>query len=117
MANRCSAYFPDGLNLWPALRLRYGPADGSSANLDDPMRLFLPLLAGCLAVSAAPSWAGDYSITANEKAACTGDAMRLCAHTYPDQDRLLGCMRENAGELSNGCAVVFKAGLRRRHLL
>ena len=81
------------------------------------MRLIMPFLVACFVVSAAQADASDYSITANEKAACTSHAMRFCAYTYPSQDRLIGCMRENTGSLSSGCAVVFKAGLRRRHLL
>lgn len=55
-----------------------------------------------------------YSITPIEKAACSADAIRLCSHTYPDQDRLLGCLRTNIRSLSLVCSVAFKAGLKRR---
>lgn len=55
-----------------------------------------------------------YSISSVEKAACMTDAVRLCSHTYPDQDKLLGCMRSNVPNLSMVCSVAFKAGLKKR---
>ena len=57
-----------------------------------------------------------YHITNAEKAACTLDAMRLCSGTYPDEDGLLACMRQNHASLSTICRVAFDAGARRRHL-
>ncbi|MCX8253551.1 hypothetical protein RHAL1_02846 [Beijerinckiaceae bacterium RH AL1] len=66
------------------------------------------------AAQAAP--VDPYRITANEKAACTGDAIMLCSDAYPDEHRLLACMASNRSSLSAGCGAVFDAGLRRRHL-
>lgn len=57
-----------------------------------------------------------YRITAAEKAACTSDAIALCASAYPNESRLLSCMRSNRSLLSAGCAIVFDAGLKRRRL-
>ena len=57
-----------------------------------------------------------YNITSLEKAACSADAIRLCSHTYPDQDKLLECLRENLRSLSLVCSVAFKAGLKRRKI-
>jgi len=59
----------------------------------------------------------EFHITAAEKAACTGDAERLCFAAYPDEQKLLICMRDNLQALSPGCSKVFTAGLKRRGLL
>ncbi len=55
-------------------------------------------------------------ITPAEKAACTQDATRLCSGTYPDEARLLDCMKANRAALSAACGVAFAAGVRRRGL-
>ena len=62
--------------------------------------------------------AGDdkYHITPEEQTACQGDATVLCSYTYPDEDKLLDCMRKNRSQLSEVCLRAFDAGLRRRHL-
>ncbi len=55
-------------------------------------------------------------ITPAEKAACTQDATRLCSGTYPDEARLLDCMKANRAALSPACRSAFDAGVRRRGL-
>lgn len=55
-------------------------------------------------------------ITPAEKAACTQDAMRLCSGTYPDEEKLIGCMKANRAALSAACGTAFDAGVRRRGL-
>ena len=57
-----------------------------------------------------------YHVTAKEKAACTEDAVRLCIQVYPDEDKLISCMRSNRSDLSESCRVVFDEGLKRRHM-
>ncbi len=57
-----------------------------------------------------------FKITDAEKAACTMDAMRLCSGTYPNEDRLLYCMKENRASLSPTCLAAFDAGVKRRRL-
>ena len=59
----------------------------------------------------APAFAQSdpYEITEMEKAACTSDATRLCAASYPDEGKLLGCMLANKASLTPGCLVVFNA--------
>lgn len=57
-----------------------------------------------------------FHVTAAEKAACTQDAVRLCMATYPDEEKLLSCMKQNRMSLSPTCLVAFDAGVRRRHL-
>ena len=57
-----------------------------------------------------------YRITDQEKAACTMDAVRLCGGAYPNEDRLIACMRANHASLSSTCRVAFDEGVRRRRL-
>ena len=81
-----------------------------------PIRsLLLPLLVTC-GVASAHAQSDQYHITAAEQAACFSDASRLCSDAYPDEEKLLSCMTRNQSSLSSGCAFVFKAGLKRRHL-
>ena len=74
----------------------------------------LAVIAIMLSCPAAKAEDNKYNITPIEKAACSADAIRLCSHTYPDQDRLLACLRTNIRSLSLVCSVAFKAGLKRR---
>ena len=57
-----------------------------------------------------------FHITDAEKAACQQDAITLCSMAYPNEDRLLSCMRQNRPQLTPTCLVTFDAGLKRRHL-
>ena len=66
--------------------------------------------------AAAPVPDDVYHLTEVEKSACTDDAVRLCSSTYPDQRKLLQCMKSNRLSLSATCLSVFDAGLKRRHL-
>ena len=75
------------------------------------------VLIGALSAPANANAQSDpYHITPSEKAACTQDAERLCARTYPDEQKMLGCMLTNKASLTPGCLVVFNAGMKRRHL-
>ena len=78
---------------------------------------FVLLLVSGTALSAQAVRAPDkYKITNAEKAACTMDAMRLCSDAYPNEDRLLACMKANHESLSSTCRVAFDEGVRRRRL-
>ena len=90
------------------------PAAVCGATTDTKMARSLIIAAVLLSVTTAMAQENKYSISAVEKAACTADAMRLCSHTYPDEDRLLGCMRGHVTDLSLVCSVTFKAGLKKR---
>ncbi len=57
-----------------------------------------------------------YHVTAEEKAACEGDASQLCSSAGNDEDALLSCMRTNKARLSPGCQTVFESGLKKRGL-
>ena len=73
-------------------------------------------LACVLASSSAHAQVDKYQLTEAERTACTPDAERLCAASYPDEDKLMGCMKANKKALSATCAVAFNAGLKRRGL-
>lgn len=75
------------------------------------------LLAVTLWTAIAPAQPGDpYHITPDEKAACTQDATRLCPSAYPDERRLITCMKANRSSLSAACLAAFDAGIKRRGL-
>ena len=71
-----------------------------------------------IAGSISPAFASTdrFHVTDAEKAACTSDAVRFCYGTYPDESKLLTCMKQNHAQLSDVCRVAFDAGVRRRRL-
>ena len=69
-----------------------------------------------LGISAPAGISDPFHVTDEEKAACTQDATRLCISAYPDEDKLLSCMKENRSALSPACLKAFDAGVKRRHL-
>ena len=76
------------------------------------------LLVGCLLPIASISVqaADAFHVTEAEKAACMEDAERFCASAYPDEQRLLLCMKANRASLGPTCQPVFDAGMKRRGL-
>jgi len=44
---------------------------------------------------------------AQARAACTGDAMRMCSQYIPSRGRITACLSRNRGSLSPGCHAVF----------
>jgi hypothetical protein len=77
--------------------------------------LFLSLPAlFCSGAMAAP--VDKFNITPQEQAACVEDAISFCSATFPDEDKLLACMKVNREKLSTGCSIAFTTGLRKRHL-
>ena len=67
---------------------------------------------------ATTGWAATdkYHITPEEHAACDDDVISLCGSEFPDQDKVIDCMRTKVGQLSAVCLPVFKEGMRKRHL-
>ncbi len=51
--------------------------------------------------------------TAEQRAACQGDAQRLCGQYIPDVERITACMAQNRAHLSRGCRVVFDSSGKR----
>ena len=49
----------------------------------------------------------DHQPTADERAACTGDAFRLCGSDIPDVSRVIACMQTKKSQLSPRCRAQF----------
>jgi hypothetical protein len=45
--------------------------------------------------------------TAQQRAACTPDAFRLCSSEIPNVERIIACMRAKKASLSPACKAVF----------
>jgi hypothetical protein len=67
---------------------------------------FVLLLAGALC--SAPAHAQDNRGTAEQRAACAGDAFRLCASDIPEAKRVEACLRRSQAGLSPACRAVFE---------
>jgi hypothetical protein len=53
--------------------------------------------------------AAGWAYSAEEQAACTDDAFRLCGAEIPDVDRVTACMVRQQSRLSAGCRVYFRS--------
>ena len=66
---------------------------------------------GALALAASlVTFTGESSAqvaTAEQRAACTPDAFRLCASEIPNIPAITACMRKNKANLSSACKAVF----------
>ena len=81
------------------------------------MRRNLPALLIVLSVTTcANAQADKYHVTTAEKLACISYAERFCIAAYPDEDKLVGCMRANRTALSDECGAAFDTGMKRRGL-
>ena len=70
-------------------------------------RMVLALALSIAATGAASSQ--EYRGTWEQQMACTPDVWRLCSDQIPDVDRIVGCLRQNKPNLSNGCRAVFES--------
>jgi hypothetical protein len=69
------------------------------------------ILAAALSLAAVAN-AKAFEVTAEERAACTPDAFRLCSSEIPDVGRIVACMKAKEASLSAPCRAVFQtAGL------
>jgi hypothetical protein len=66
-------------------------------------------IAFALAVTAAlTGWAtASFAYTAEQQAACTPDAFRLCSSEIPSIPGVTACMRKHFSSLSATCKAVF----------
>jgi hypothetical protein len=74
--------------------------------ISKPKRPVIAVLAVMLCMTAAS--AQDNRGTAEQRAACTPDAFRLCAGYIPDATAVEQCLRQNKSDLSDGCRSVFE---------
>jgi hypothetical protein len=51
--------------------------------------------------------------TPEQRAACQGDAQRLCGQYIPDIGRITACMTQNRRYLSRGCRLAFERSSKR----
>ena len=63
-------------------------------------------LAAALILSLAPSAMAQ---TAQQRAACQGDAKKLCGGVAPGGGRILECLAKQKGSLSDPCKAVVEA--------
>jgi hypothetical protein len=71
------------------------------------------ILAAGVAVAAAcfcntTAFAQENLGTAEQRAACTPDAFKLCMSYIPDPSKVEGCLRQNKTDLSAACRAVFE---------
>ena len=71
------------------------------------MKLALVLLAAI----ATPAFAQSGPSESQQRQACMGDAMRLCAAYVPDRGKIKDCLASQHDQLSPQCRVVFDASV------
>ena len=67
---------------------------------------FIVLVAAALIASTAPNAMAQ---TAQQRAACQGDAKKLCQGVAPGGGRILECLAKQKGSLSDPCKAVVEA--------
>jgi hypothetical protein len=63
-----------------------------------------------LATLLASSSAGFAQGTSEQRAACMGDAFRLCSAEIPNVGKITACMKSNYSKLSPRCQAQFAKG-------
>ena len=53
----------------------------------------------------------QYPGTMEQQLACTPDVFRLCGAQMPDENRIVGCLRQNIVLLSGPCRAVIEPGI------
>ena len=62
-------------------------------------------------IAMVPTTSFAWKATPAQRAACTGDALRLCTSYIPDEESVARCIASKKSQLSPGClAQVNKAG-------
>jgi hypothetical protein len=59
-------------------------------------------------IAMAPTAGFAWKATPAQRAACTGDALRLCASYIPDEESIAHCIASKKSQLSPGCLVQVK---------
>jgi hypothetical protein len=66
-----------------------------------------PALVMLLCLTGVATAKAGIHVTAEQRAACTPDAMRLCSSEIPDIGRVTACMKANQANLSQRCRATF----------
>jgi len=61
-----------------------------------------------VALGSAAAFAQENQGTAEQRAACTSDAFRLCSAYIPDPSGVEACLRQRKLDLSQACRTVFE---------
>ena len=74
------------------------------------MKRLMPALfaAALIALGGAAASAQENQGTAEQRAACTPDAFRLCSAYIPDPSGVEACLRQRKSNLSDACRAVFE---------
>ena len=80
------------------------------------MRLNVLLVAGLVAVGAAPALAAKQpsdAVRLRQEAehVCYPDVQKLCNDAIPDEDKIKACMQNRHAELSPACAKIYDQGI------
>lgn|SRR5262245_89932 len=77
------------------------------------MRAFAPLRLSrtlALVLAVASTSTASFALTvAEQRAACTPDAFRLCSAHIPNVDAIIACLKREKANLSSECRAVFDA--------
>ena len=60
-----------------------------------------------ISAAAISTRARAFEVTAEQREACMGDAIRLCGSEIPDVDRVLVCMRAKKSQVSAHCRATI----------
>ena len=71
-------------------------------------RHFLYILALSSTLICFGAVAEEYRGTAEQRAACTPDAFRLCGNYIPDPNKIRFCLQRQKSQLSAGCRLAFE---------
>jgi hypothetical protein len=82
-----------------------------STNRSSIRRVVRIVLAAALSLTAMAA-AKAFEVTAEQRAACTPDAFRLCSSAIPDANKVMACMKANEASLSAPCRSVFQTAAR-----
>jgi hypothetical protein len=61
-----------------------------------------------VALGSAAAFAQENQGTAEQRAACTPDAFRLCSAYIPDPAGVEACLRQRKSDLNEACKAVFE---------
>ena len=71
-------------------------------------RLMTVLFAAVVVALGSAASAQENQGTAEQRAACTPDAFRLCSAYIPDASEVEACLRQRRSNLSQACKAVFE---------
>ncbi|GBR67101.1 hypothetical protein [Gluconobacter kanchanaburiensis] len=70
-------------------------------------RYFIALTALTVTVALGPVQAASAATRDQQKAACQGDAIRLCTFAIPNEAKITACMKKKLDQLSPKCRAMF----------